>query len=143
MYSPPAVAMNRRAAARLNGPPLFLARTCSIVLSLCLGIELENDRICSCIPFVRLPAYKFAFDEHDVLFVAAIRSDVAGFEVWVDAKVRRAENWTGRRSAGAALRVLDAPAIQLHAEDMTIVVFGRVGDVVGSWWACRKLSDDF
>jgi hypothetical protein len=132
--------MNKRAAARLNGPPLFLARTCSIVLSLCLGIELEKDRICSCTPFIRLPAYKFVFDKHDALFVVAIRSDVAGFELWADAKVRRAVDWMGRRSAGAALRVLDAPAIQLHAEDMSIVVSGgyemwrmRGGRVESCW----------
>jgi hypothetical protein len=111
-------------------PPLFLARTCSIVLSLCRGDELEKDRISSRTLVVRLPASTFAFNAHCVFFNAAFRNAGTGFALGADTKVRRAEDRAGSRSTGASLRVLDAPATQLHADDMSIAVKGTKGGVV-------------
>lgn len=44
----------------------------------------------------------------------------------MDAKVRRAEVCAGRRSTGADLRALAAPAMQLHVDDISIAGFVRV-----------------
>lgn len=65
-------------------PPLFRARTCSIVLSFCRGVELENDLICSCKLLARLPSCKPNFlllEAHAVSFLPAIRNDTAGLEL--------------------------------------------------------------
>jgi hypothetical protein len=108
-------------------PPLFLARTCSIVLSLCRGVELENDRISSRTPFDRLLALILASNTHDVFWDPIFRHDVVDCALWVVTKVRRAKVWADRRSFGVSLRALDAPDMQLHAEDILSAVFGSEG----------------
>lgn len=102
-------------------PPLLRARTCSIVLSACRDDELENVRTgARRLPDTFLPEFKAVFEYSS----AVGRREVAGFELWAEAKVRRAHIWMGWRSAGVDLSALAAPAIQLDAEDIVFAVFG-------------------
>ena len=109
----------------LRTPPLLRARTCSIVLSACRDDELENVRTCTCALSVRLtPSNTFfsVLNAHCVFFAAGARDEVAGFELWMEARLRRALAWTGWRSADDDLRARTAPAMQLDVEDIVTAV---------------------
>lgn len=113
-----------------------------MVLSLCRGIELENALICSGTPPIRLVEPKFAFNVHVVPFIASRRGDVTALELWMLANARRGEDRTGMRIDDGTRRVFDAPARQLHADDMAMQFCRgteRGAVVVGA----SKLSDDF
>lgn len=109
----------------LRTPPLLRARTCSIVLSACRGDELENVRACACTPFVRRTppnAFSSTVHVHCVLLPAVAREKVVDFELWIEAKLRRAQVWADWRSAGDDLRARAAPATQLDVDDIVTAV---------------------
>ena len=88
-------------------PPLFRARTCSIVVSLHRGPELEKHLNCVCTPALPVPSCPlFVFLAAQLALGAAAIRDV-GFEAWTEAKVRRADVWTE-----GVLSALAAPATQ-------------------------------
>jgi hypothetical protein len=122
----------------MRTPLLLRARTCCIVLSACRGDELENVLSCPWTPFVRLAPSNASFSAFRVycaLFRTVARDGIAALELLMDAKLRRAAVWTGRRSAGVAAMALAAPAMQLHVDDISIAGLGRVGV---RWERCSR-----
>jgi hypothetical protein len=113
----------------MHTPLLLRARTCCIVFSACRGDELEKVLSCLWVPCVRLAAPNAFFSAssvHCVLLPTVARDATAAPELLIEAKLRRAAVWTGRRSAGVAAMALAAPAMQLRVDDISIAGLGRV-----------------
>lgn len=98
-------------------------------MSLLRGAELENGRA---VAHERSTVLLFCTPNlcdcqmHVVGLVISIRDDMAVIELGDDVNVRRAATWRGERSAGAALRLFAAPAMQLGAGDISIAQSERV-----------------
>ena len=122
-------------------PLLFLARTCSIVLSLFRGADLENIRTCAFVPHPNLVFCNPIFCACNPYRISCAVVARAVANALDEAKVRRAEVRRGVRSAAdEAPSALAAPAMQLHEDAMSglessyFVWVDRLGEGGTSRW---------